>query len=103
MDTVGPAKQLSAMQTMGNAGILPMDSTGKALVREGLAASIGDLIAPGAKAVLTGGLASPLVWKKGIETGLAAKAFGQNYSPLLMRELAAKLIKKQQGDDDGEK
>ena len=65
------AENLAAMRTFTNPPLLPVDTTGKSVLRTGLAAGIGSLSSVPGGAILGSALTSPMVLKGAIETGRA--------------------------------
>lgn len=84
-DLTTPAKNLAAMEMMGKAPILPMDSTGKTLTRGVVGATMGSVISPGVGTVIGASAMSPKLWQMGIDTGLAGREAALESAPLLKR------------------
>jgi hypothetical protein len=70
-DLVTPAENLNAMRTFNNPGLMPVDSTGKAVGRMGLAGGLGFLAGGPAGAVGAAALTSPAALKVAIQGGKA--------------------------------
>jgi hypothetical protein len=71
-DVLGEAQKLAAARTFGKPQLMPVDSTGKAVGRMGLASGIGFVTGGVPGAVIAGGLTSPAALKVAIKAGQAA-------------------------------
>lgn len=70
-DILGEAQKLSAARTFGKPQLMPVDSTGKAVGRMGLASGIGFIAGGPVGAVTAAGATSPAALKVAINTGRA--------------------------------
>lgn len=75
-DILGEAQKLSAARTFGKPQLMPVDSTGKAVGRMGLASGLGFIAGGPTGAVLAAGATSPAALKLAINTGRAFGASG---------------------------